>query len=288
MKDGPVLLLGHGGMLGRAWKQLLDEQGVDYSCPSREELDLAQPQSIRRVLTPQFSLVINAAGYTNVDGCETDEAQATRINGEAVGHLARRCAELGAVLVHYSTDYVFDGRGSQPYRTDAPLAPLGAYGRGKAVGESLLQNSGCDYLLVRTSWLYASWGQNFVRTILRLASQRPTLRVVDDQRGRPTCAPQLAENCWRLLGLAARGTYHLSDGESCTWYELAQAVVELAGLDCQVEPCTTEEFPRPAPRPAYSVLDLSAAEAELGPLPPWRENLQATLDELVSAVVQRA
>jgi dTDP-4-dehydrorhamnose reductase len=197
-----------------------------------------------------------------------------------VGVLARRCAELRATLVHYSTDYVFDGRATQPYPIDHPRSPGNAYGRSKAIGEELLERAGCPYLLIRTSWLYAPWGKNFVLTIRELAAARPTLRVVSDQLGRPTSAEYLAERSLLLLRGGHRGVFHVTDGGQCSWFELARAIASLTGARCQVDPCTTEEFPRPARRPAYSVLDLSRVEALLGPSRPWQENLRRVLAAL--------
>jgi dTDP-4-dehydrorhamnose reductase len=181
------------------------------------------------------------------------------------------------VLLHFSTDYVFDGAASTPYSVTAALHPNTAYGRSKAKGEALLVASGCEYLLVRTSWLYAPWGKNFVDTIARFARERPSMRVVNDQRGRPTSAEYLAARSLALLEHAARGTFHVTDGGECTWYEFAKAIAAGSGGTAHMEPCTTAEFPRPAPRPAYSVLDLSVTEALLGPSRAWQDNLADVL-----------
>ncbi len=221
-------------------------------------------------------IVINCAAYTDVDGAEADEAEATRVNGHGAGNLAARCAETGAVLVHFSTDYVFDGSGTRPYPTDHPLAPLGAYGRSKAAGEAAIRASGCEHLIIRTSWLYAPWGKNFVRTMVELGRKHESLRVVNDQRGRPSSCSYLAERTLALLDHGARGTFHVTDGGECTWFEFATEIMVQTGSKCRVEPCTTDEFPRPAPRPAYSVLDLSATESLLGPSSAWQDNLRRT------------
>jgi dTDP-4-dehydrorhamnose reductase len=181
---------------------------------------------------------------------------------------------VGAVMVHFSTDYVFDGKASTPYAVDHPLCPVNAYGRSKAAGELALRASGAEHLIVRTSWLYAPWGENFVRTILRLCEQRDEIAVVGDQRGRPTSATYLARRSLESLHAGARGTYHVTDGGECTWYELACAIRELSGATCHVRPCTSNEFPRPAPRPKFSVLDLGSTEALLGPSRCFRDNLR--------------
>jgi dTDP-4-dehydrorhamnose reductase len=191
--------------------------------------------------------------------------------------LAARCAGVGATLLHFSTDYVFDGRADRPYRVDHPRAPISAYGRTKAAGEELLERSGARALLVRTSWLYAPWGKNFVLTMRDLLRTREQIDVVHDQRGRPTSSRYLAERSYALLERGCTGPYHVTDGGECTWYELTCHIKQLTGGTARVAPCTTAEFPRPAPRPAYSVLDLSATEAMLGPSTPWQENVAAAL-----------
>jgi dTDP-4-dehydrorhamnose reductase len=264
-------------MLGRAWRSHLDELGVTYEAPASNDCDLRQPAMVAKAITSRYRAVINCAAYTDVDGCETNEDHATAVNGIGVGALAQRCAELGIPVVHYSTDYVFDGVSTKPYSVDAPRRPLGAYGRSKALGEQLIEDAGGQHLIIRTSWLYAAWGRNFVCTIARLASERPTLRVVNDQRGRPTSVSSLVSASWRLLQSNASGIYHVADDGECTWFDLASEVVQQTGAACQVEPCTTAEFPRPACRPAYSVLDLSRTMERIGKLPRWQDALTQTL-----------
>lgn len=279
-----TFLVSPDGMLGRAFDALLADgasHGV-YASARYPELDLTRPETFERIERFEPTRVIVCAAYTDVDGAESHEALANAINGDGVGALAERCKRIGATLIHFGTDYVFDGRGHTPYPVDAPLAPQGAYARSKARGEVLLRESGADHLYVRTSWIYAPWGKNFVRTIARNARIRPQLKVVDDQRGRPTSAEHLASTTLALLELGARGTFHVTDGGECTWFELARAIVEDLGLAdrCTVLPCTSAEWPSPVARPAYSVLDLSRTEALLGPMPHWRENLRAVLPRL--------
>lgn len=282
---GPIVLLGAGGMLHRAWEQLLCAHDIPCRSLGLAELDLTRPQSIDPALA-DARLVINCAAYTDVDGAEADEPSATAVNGTGVGHLARCCNERHALLVHYSTDYVFSGapqgpRGApRPYRPQAPRAPLGAYGRSKALGEVLLEQAGGAFLLIRTSWLYAPWGKNFVRTIAQLVGQRKPLKIVNDQTGRPTSAEHLASSTLRLLEQGARGVFHVTDGGQCTWFEFAGQIARHMDPQASVLPCTTAELGRPAQRPAYSVLDLEQTEALLGPMPDWKENLAKVMERL--------
>ncbi len=274
------LLISPRGMLGRAWQAVLEEQGRPFEAVSRPEFELTDVACLERITPGRYARVINCAAWTDVDGAEADEAGATEVNGEAVGRLARRCAEAGSVLVHYSTDYVFPGDARSPYPVDAPHQPINAYGRSKARGEVLVREAGGEHLIVRTSWVYAPWGKNFVLTMRSLGAGRDRLTVVDDQRGRPTSALHLAQTSARLLEAGARGTLHVTDGGACTWHELATEVVKTVNPDCVVEPCSSDAFPRPAPRPAYSVLDLGPTEALVGPMPPWQDNVAAVLAQL--------
>jgi dTDP-4-dehydrorhamnose reductase len=276
----PVVVLGAGGMLGRATLAELDRRGHGHRGALRAEIDLGHPASFRAGLPRGTGTVINCAGWTNVDAAESEEQEATRVNGQGVGELAAHCRQIGAQLVHYSTDYVFSGNASAPYATDQARAPLNAYGRSKATGEQLLEQSGADYLLLRTSWVYAPWGKNFVRTIARLAGQRASLSVVSDQLGRPSSAEQIARVTLDLLANGAFGTFHVSDAGQCSWFEFAQAVVAHTGLACRVEPCSTAQFPSPAVRPSYSVLDLSSTIARVGELVPWQDCLADVMRRL--------
>lgn len=280
--SGAFLVCGAGGMLGRAWLELLAARGLDARTADQPSFDLTDPASIAAAVTPGLRAVINCAAYTDVDGAETHEALATEINGAGVARLVARCDEVGVPLIHYSTDYVFDGEATEPYPVDGDAAPLNAYGRSKRAGEEAVLaaiEAGGAHLIVRTSWLYAPWGKNFVLTIAKLASERPELRVVDDQRGRPTSAQHLARLSLGLLEREQRGVFHGTDGGECTWFDFATAIAAAVAPTCRVVPCTSDEYPRPAKRPSYSVLDLSRTEAVLGPMPDWRENLAAVLAE---------
>lgn len=278
-----ILLLGHGGMLWQAWATMLEHANIPYFSPSRFEFDFVRPESIRATVTQGYSLVINAAGFTNVDLCESLEGRAAIVNGSGVATLAQECKKCGATLIHYSSDHVFSGETDKPYSTDAIREPVNAYGRTKALGDDAVERSGCDYLLIRTSWLYAPWGQNFVTTIAQLASIQHSITVVDDQFGRPTCASHLASESWRLFKGGARGSYHLTDGGHCSRYEWARTIVELTNSECVVEPCATKDFPRPAKRPRFSVLDLSKTEDLLGAIPTWQASLPRTCLSIAGA-----
>ncbi len=280
------VIVGAAGMLGRAWRELLDERRVAYAAMDIGEVDITDPQSIRRNIPGDARIIVNCAAYTNVDGAEDDYDAALRLNGDAVGHLADHAKRIGATLIHYSTDYVFNGQAAEPYRVDAPHDPVNAYGRSKAAGESALWDSGADHLLIRTSWLYAPWANNFVRTMLRLTAEREELKVVDDQRGRPTSAEHLAVISLKLLETGERGNFHVTDGGECTWHGFTVEIARLAEHDCRVMPCTSDEFPRPAARPAYSVLDLSRTEQLLGPMPDWQTNLADVIARAEPAAVK--
>ncbi len=198
----------------------------------------------------------------------------TAINGIGVGNLAKACLENNAHLIHVSTDYVFDGESDRPYRPDDATNPQGAYGRSKLAGEEAIRKIDGKWLIVRTSWLFGKGGKNFVDTILKLAQQRDMLKVVNDQTGCPTCTMDLAACLIGLAQMDCQGIFHFCNGPVCTWYEFAKKIVEIAELPCRVEPCSSSEYPRPAKRPAYSVLDCSETFEQLGWQPcSWQERL---------------
>ena len=277
---GPVVVVGALGMLGRAWRELLQTRGIEHTGLDLPTLDITDPDSIAGHIGTGVRTIVNCVAFTDVDGAEDREALAHKLNAQAVGHLADRCKKIGATMIHYSTDYVFDGQADAPYPTDHPRSPVNAYGRTKAEGEKLIEASGCDYLLIRTSWLYAPWARNFVNGMIRLTRERDELQVVDDQRGRPTSAQHLAASSLALLKKMERGPFHVTDGGECSWYGFACEIRRLAGNRCDIKPCTSEQFKRPAPRPAYSVLDISKAESVLGPMPDWKHNLAAVIRQM--------
>jgi dTDP-4-dehydrorhamnose reductase len=277
----PFVLIASHGMLGRATAELFAHHALPFTPVNFPEVDIANAEHVARVIHPGVRYVINCAAWTDVDGAEANEAAADGANATGVANLAKRCKEVGALLVTYSTDYVFPGVATTPYRTDASREPLNAYGRSKARGEEALERSGARFLNIRTSWLYAPWGKNFVRTMAGLLRTKPSLKVVDDQRGRPTSAEHLAAMTLRLIDVGAEtGHWHVTDGGECTWCEFAREIGRLTGAPGVVEACGSDQFPRPAKRPAYSVLDLSRTEALLGPMPDWRENLASVVGRL--------
>jgi dTDP-4-dehydrorhamnose reductase len=283
-----ILMLGKTGQVGGALTPLLrqlagssaDEAVVTLG---RADVDLSDAaalvQAVQRV---QPSLIVNAAAHTAVDRAETEPDIAFAINAMAPGVLAQQAAKLNALLVHYSTDYVFDGSQRTPYRESDPTHPLGVYGESKLAGEQAVQDSGCRHLLLRTSWVYDSTGRNFLTTMLRLAKQHGKLRVVGDQHGSPTSAAMIAEASLQLIRSMLNqpamqgGLYHLTAQGHTTWHGFAQAIMHKAGLDIPIEAITTADYPTPAKRPAYSVLDSSKLQREFNyRLPDWQQALDA-------------
>jgi dTDP-4-dehydrorhamnose reductase len=286
------LITGARGQLGHdLLRALAGRPGDRVIGVGRAELDLTDEAAVRRVVRAWLAgegsqadraVLVNAAAYTAVDAAEDDEATAQLVNGAAPGWLAEEMAGRGR-LVHVSTDYVFDGTATQPYPVDAPVAPRSAYGRTKAAGERAVLAVGGDATIVRTAWVYGRHGANFVRTMVRLERERETVSVVDDQTGSPTWSADLADG---LVALGARTepappVLHATNAGSVTWFGFTRAIFEELGADPdRVHPTTTDAFPRPAPRPAYSVLDGSAwAEAGLPTLRPWRDALHAAMAE---------
>lgn len=274
-----VLVLGSTGMVGRSWIKLLTTLGIEHRALSRPVFDLNTPDSVDRAFDRPYELVINASAWTDVDAAEANEPEATQANAYAVEQIAGHCVRMNAALITYSTDYVFNGRSQTPYTVDVPIDPINAYGRSKALGESLLRGVSADHLLIRTSWVYAPWGKNFVRTMMALTRERDHLRVVDDQRGRPTSAYHLAEGSLALYRAGARGTWHLTDSGECSWYRLACEVRDVVGADCTIEACGSDEFPRPARRPAYSTLDIAPTEGLIGPIGSWQSRVRSVIGD---------
>jgi dTDP-4-dehydrorhamnose reductase len=272
------LITGAGGMLGRDLCAVLAAAGdTDVVAATRADLDITDPAAVRAAVDGA-DVVVNAAAWTDVDGAETDEQTASQINGYAVRNLAETA---GKRLIQVSTDYVFDGTAREPYAEEAPPAPINAYGRGKAIGEQAALAAGG--FVVRTAWLYGEHGPNFVRTMLRLAGSRETVDVVDDQQGPPTWSYALAGQIVALARSGAGpGVYHGTATGSTTWFGLARAAFEEAGLDPdRVRPTTSDKFVRPARRPSYSVLGHSRwAGTGVDPLPDWRTMLAEAMPAL--------
>jgi len=269
------LVTGAEGQMGTDLMQAL--QGEKVIGWGHKDLDLTDGYAVRRALHAAApDVVLNAAGYTDVDGAETDPEAAGAVNMRGPGVLAAACGEYGTILVHPSTDYVFAGDATRPYKVSDTVGPQSTYARTKEAGEVGVRSAMRKHYIVRTSWLYGAGGDNFVKTMARLERERDTVKVVDDQHGSPTWAAELVE---RLLELATSGvpwgTYHCTGGGATTWYGLARAVFEELGADPdRVKPCSTAEMPRPAHRPAYSVLSNESWETVgLTPMSPWREAL---------------
>jgi dTDP-4-dehydrorhamnose reductase len=269
-----ILLTGAGGQLGRALQPVLSGAGHEVRGLARAALDIAAADRVREVLdTARPDLVINAAGWTDVDGAERDPEGAFRANAAGPENLARLTARTGVPLLHVSSDYVFDGRGRRPLHEDDPTGPLSVYGRSKLAGEDAVRVHQPRHFVVRTAWLYDASGRNFPSTLLRLAAGRPELRVVDDQHGSPTFAPHLAQAIARLIETSAWGTWHLAGRGGTTWYGFAVALFAAAGVNTPLVAVPGSEFPRPAARPTYAVLTTKRTPQIL--LPPWEEGVAA-------------
>ena len=283
-----ILVFGRIGQLGSALAEVLSDR-YETRFIDQPELDLTVPESVRdHVQTYLPSIVINAAAYTAVDRAETEPELAHIINARAPESLAYACDEAGAVLIHYSTDYVFDGTASMPYTETAAVAPTGVYGQSKLAGEIAVANATQRYVILRTAWLYSAVGHNFVKTMLKLADSGQPVRVVADQVGSPTYAQDLARATRSIIEVlnSSRedcfGLYHVTNTGTTSWHGLAQEIFRLAAhQDVVVQPISTEEYPTPAPRPAYTALDCSKLERVFGlTLPSWRDTLARCIDSL--------
>lgn len=293
-----ILITGAGGQLGsELCAQLLAGESPLGELPAlykgsrvlpftAGQLDITDELAVIRTLrSEQPELVINCAAFTNVDACEGDERKAYAVNAQGPEYLARACAQLNAKLLHISTDYVFDGTAKTPYTEEDVCHPMSVYGKSKLAGERLVEARCPRAVIVRTAWLYGGTGVNFLKTILRLANERDSICVVNDQIGCPTLVGDLAYAILRLNAAAPFGTFHITGAGQCSWYDFAKEIVRLSGLACQVNPCTSAEFPRPAPRPAYSVLSNEKLSRTIeSPMRPWQEALAQFMAELRGAI----
>jgi dTDP-4-dehydrorhamnose reductase len=268
-----ILIAGSQGMLGSDLVECLNA-GHQVLGLGRAQLDITNPDQCQRAVAEfKPGAVINAAAMTNVDYCESHEEECFRVNAQGTANLATAAAAAGSVFVHYSSDYVFDGTKTEPYREEDATNPLSVYGRSKLQGEELARSHCPSHLILRTSWVFGRNGKNFIRTIVGAAREGRPLRVVHDQRGSPSYTRDLAEHTRIMLEAGSLGTYHLTNSGACSWYELARLAIKYANLDqIEVSPVTTAEFPRPAPRPANSVLSNARLASKGFPLMrPWQE-----------------
>ena len=269
-----ILVLGARGMLGAAMCKALEGIG-ELTAWDIDELDITERRAVidaLQGLAPDE--VVNCAGITDVDGCESRVESAMAVNSLAPGHIAEACARSGARLTHISTEYVFDGRSGRDYTEEDRPNPLSVYGRSKLAGEQAVKAAGCRFAVIRTQWLYGAGGKNFVDTIKSLIERKQDLRVVNDQIGRPTWARDLAAALGTFLRTDGEGVYHLAASGACSWYDVAVAVADMIGIPGQIDPVSTSEFPRPAARPLRAVLDCSRIRREHGiALRHWRDAL---------------
>lgn len=285
-----ILITGSNGQLGSEMRlrgpKSAAASGDNYIYTDVAELDITDAGAVRWFIAEnKIDVIVNCAAYTNVDKAEDDATAADLINHKAAGILATAAAVSGATLIHISTDYVFQGAGCLPCREEEPTAPLGVYGRTKLAGEQAIAASGCNYLIFRTAWLYSEFGGNFVKTMLKLTSERKSLNVVFDQVGTPTYAGDLADAIVGIIGgrryAGNEGIYHFSDEGVCSWYDFAVEIARMAGNTCDIRPCHSDEFPSKVRRPSFSVLDKTKVKQTFGlRIPHWRDSLAVCLEKI--------
>ena len=282
-----ILVTGCNGQLGTELQKIaLNDQHHQWLFTDIDTLDICNKTAVEECFVKNgIDACINCAAYTAVDKAEDEPELATLVNSFAPKVLAEACKNHDALLIHISTDYVFGGDAHEPYKVDDPINPQSVYGSTKAEGERLIRESGCNYMIVRTAWLYSSVGKNFVKTMLMLGETKEEINVVADQRGCPTWAHDLAIALVSLLNKNGKNevheTFHFTNEGQITWYDFATAIMEIGGKHCKVNPITTEQYPTEAKRPAYSVLDLSKIKEFAGiEIPDWRKSLEQCIDEL--------
>jgi dTDP-4-dehydrorhamnose reductase len=285
-----ILITGGGGMLANALRRTIEQRGLSspHVC-DRPACDVTNATAVRELFQRMKpTLVLNCAAYTKVDLAEQEETRANAVNGAGPANLAALCREFGAKLVHYSTDYVFDGTLRRPLRPDDPVGPRSAYGRSKLLGEQAIQKvPGLDHLILRTAWLYGPGGPNFVQTMVKVAQANKPLKVINDQVGSPTYTLDLAAATLDLLDRGASGIWHASNAGQTTWFDFAETIFEQWGLSPDLQPTTSADWkaarPDSATRPAYSVFDVTPLENLLGrPMRDWRDALKAFRSEVES------
>ncbi|MFP7412682.1 dTDP-4-dehydrorhamnose reductase [Priestia filamentosa] len=249
-----ILITGANGQLGKELVELLSTKDFDvYGC-SRDDMDITNSEQVQEVINRiNPEVILHCAAHTKVDVAESEPEEAYSINAYGTRNVAVAAENIGAKFVYVSTDYVFDGSGIEPYLEFSPTSPLGVYGKSKLAGEEFVKHLHSKFFIVRTSWVYGKYGNNFVKTMLKLGAEKDELSVVADQIGSPTYTVDLAQAILEMIETEKYGVYHFSNSGSCSWYEFAQAIFEEAGIVVKVNPCTTADFPRPAQRPAYSV-----------------------------------
>lgn len=293
--NGSILIIGKNGQVSRSLHETLEAAGHNVVTTGRPDVDLRDPKSLTHaILTARPRIVVNAAAYTAVDRAEDDPEEAYAVNAAGAEAAAKAAADVGAEIVHFSTDYVFDGLKRTPYLETDPVAPLGIYGQSKRAGEERVAAANPKHVILRTAWVFSPFGNNFVKTMLRLNQERPEIRVVDDQHGNPTFAPDLAELVGKLVPIIAApspdpkffGTFHAVNEGDTTWFGFAQAIIEGAAArgssHADVRPIGTKDYPTKAQRPAYSILSTQKLRTVYGiGLRPWRESLSNCLDLLI-------
>lgn len=289
-----VLITGANGQLGQELQRVLRQgwtelgqvpaalQGAQVTAIDMETLDISNLQATLDYFSQHtFDAVFNCAAMTNVNGCESNEQAAFAANALGPRNLAIACEHQAACLIHVSTDYVFAGDGARPYVEWDLCQPQSIYGKSKYLGEQYVMQFSSRYAIVRTAWLYGYVGKNFVKTMLRLAREKGAIKVVNDQRGNPTNAADLAHHLLQIAASGQYGIYHCTGNGECSWYDFARLIVETAGIPCEVTPCTTEEFPTPAKRPAFSSLDHQMLRCTVGDqMRPWQEALRCYIEHL--------
>lgn len=287
MQSKRILITGANGQLGCEMRRLGVVSPNEYLFTDVEELDITDKAAVEAfVVSEKVDIVVNCAAYTNVDKAEEQEELAELINAQAVRNLAEAMKAVDGTLFHISTDYVFGCEGNTPRREDMPLNPLGAYGRTKLHGEEYIAQVGCKAIVIRTAWLYSEFGNNFLKTMLRLTAERPTINVVFDQVGTPTYAGDLALAIFSIIEgnyyAGNEGTYHFSNEGVCSWYDFATEIAMAAGhQSCCVMPCHSDEFPSKVTRPAYSVLDKTKIKTTFGvEIPHWRDSMLYCIQRL--------
>lgn len=280
-----ILITGANGQLGTEMRNVSAGSKDKYIFTDVAELDITDAVAVDRfVASEKLDVIVNCAAYTNVDKAEDDEQAADLINHKAVAILATTAAKYGATLIHISTDYVFDGSSTIPYRENNATSPIGAYGRTKLSGERAVIESGCRYLIFRTAWLYSPYGKNFMNTMIKLTAEKESLNVVFDQVGTPTCAADLAALIYKVIAdrlLDRQGLYHFSNEGVCSWYDFAVEIRNLCGNTSNIIPCHSDEFPSKVARPHYSVLDKTKVKNTFGvTVPYWKDSLKECIKKL--------